>query len=330
MPATVVVSQSLFPESIALMRESGLDVVVRDSDEPVGGEGLAAMVADADALLCQLTDAVDESVLAAGPRLRVVATCSAGFDHIDVAAASRHGVAVTNTPGVLHEDTADLTFALILASARRVVEGDAFVRAGRFKRWTLHQEQLGLPVHGARLGIVGMGQIGRAVARRAAHGFGMEVCYHSRTRLPADIERELGVRHLSFEELLGESDVVSLHAPLTPATHHLVDDAALQRMKPTAILVNTSRGPLVDEAALARALGSGQIAGAGLDVYEDEPRVHPDLLALTERVVLLPHLGSATEKTRRQMAEIAATNVVAALTGDVPPNVVNAEAVDVG
>jgi len=327
---TVAVSQHVFPETVAELRAAGLEVVHRDLDEPATPEELRELVADADALLCLLTDRVDEALLRAAPRLRLVATCSAGYDHVDVAAATARGVLVTHTPGVLHEATADLTFALLLATARRVVEGDGFTRAGRFRHWKLEQEQLGLDVHGQTLGIVGLGQIGRAVARRAAAGFGMRVLYHGRRRLPAEEEARLGVAYAGLDQLLEESDVVSLHAPLTPATHHVIDAAALARMKPSAVLINTARGPLVDEAALASALREGQIAGAGLDVYEDEPEVHPDLLDLTERVVLLPHLGSATAGVRRRMAALSVRSILAAAAGDPPPHCVNPEAAQAG
>lgn len=323
MSGRVVVSQRVFPEAVDSLRKAGLDVVVRDADEPATAEELRALVEDADALLCLLTDRVDEALLEAAPRLSVVATCSAGYDHVDVAAATARGVLVTHTPGVLHEATADLTLALILATARRVVEGDAFLRAGRFRHWKLQQEQIGLDVHGRTLGIVGMGQIGRAVARRAARGFDMSVLYTGRRRLPAEEETELGVQYAEFEELLEVSDFVSIHAPLTAETRHLFDEAAFARMKHTAVLVNTARGPLVDERALAQALRSGVIGGAGLDVYEEEPAVHPDLLGLTERVVLLPHLGSATEAIRRRMAAMAATSIVAGARGELPPNCLN-------
>lgn len=326
MTGRVVVSQRVFSEAMDSLRAAGLDVVVRDSNEPASADELRALVRDADALLCMLTDRVDEALLEAAPRLKAVATCSAGYDHVDLPAATARGVLVTNTPGVLHEATADLTFALILATARRVVEGDAFLRAGRFEHWKLHQEQLGLDVHGRTLGIVGMGQIGRAVARRAARGFDMKVLYTSRRQLPVEEETQRGIQYAEFDELLAASDFVSVHAPLTPETRHLFDKSAFARMKTTAVLVNTARGPLVDEGALAQALRDGVIAGAGLDVYEKEPAVHPDLLGLTERVVLLPHLGSATEPIRRRMAAMAAASIVESSRGQLPQNCLNPEA----
>lgn len=263
-----------------------------------------------DALVTLLTDRVDRAVLEAGPRLRIVANVAVGVDNIDVAAATRRGILVTNTPGVLTESTADLTWALILAVARRVIEGDALVRAGHFRGWDFDLLR-GMELRGKTLGIVGSGRIGRAVARRA-RGFGMRVLMRSRSR---------GV---SLERLLKESDVVSLHVPLTPETHHLIGARELGRMKPTAILVNTARGSIVDERALAAALRKDRIAGAGLDVYEHEPRIAPGLKRL-KHVVVLPHLGSATNETRRAMLDTAIRNVRAALAGRRPPNLVNLE-----
>lgn len=326
----VVVSQFVFPECLTPLEEAGLEVQAQPGDAPLPPAGLRELCADADALICLLTDRVDEALLGAAPRLSVVANVAVGYDNIDVSAATRAGVAVTNTPGVLTEATADLAFALLLAVARRVPEGDAFLRAGRYTHWKLAQEQLGLDVHGQTLGIIGLGQIGRAVARRAFHGFGMRVLYHSRTRLDPTEEVELGVTYVELDRLFAESDFVSLHAPLTEETRHIVDRRALTLMKPTAVLINTSRGPLVDEAALVEALRSGAIAGAGLDVYEREPEVHPGLLELRERVVLLPHLGSATLPTRRRMADMAVLNVLAALSGRRPPNLVNPEVLVAG
>lgn len=319
----VVVSQFVFPECLAPLEEAGFEVHAERGDAPLAPEELRAVCAEADALICMLTDRVDADLLRAAPHLKVVANVAVGYDNIDVAAAGDAGVAVTNTPGVLTEATADLAFALLLSVARRVPEGDAFLRAGRYTHWKLDQEQMGLDVQGRTLGIVGLGQIGRAVARRAVHGFGMRVLYHGRRRLDPAVEAELGVTWSELDDLLTRSDFVSLHAPLTEQTRHLIDADALARMKPTAVLINTSRGPLVDEAALVEALRSGGIAGAGLDVYEDEPDVHPGLVDLRERVVLLPHLGSATADTRRRMVDMAVQNVLAVLTGRRPPNLVD-------
>lgn len=318
----VVVTQYVYPDALRRLTDAGLEVVARDDDRPASHEELVAMASSADALVCLLTDHVDEEVLRASAELAVVANVAAGFNNIDVAAATRAGVAVTNAPGVLTEATADLTFALLLAAARRIPEGDAAVRAGDLAPWKLEQEPLGIDVHGQTLGLLGFGQIGRAVARRA-QGFGMRVLCSTRSRMSAEDERAAGVEHVDVDTLLRESDFLSVHVPLTEQTRAAIDADALRRMKTTAVLVNTARGPVVDEAALADALARGIIAGAGLDVFENEPAVHPGLLALRERVVLLPHLGSATRSTRTAMVDLAVDNVLAAMAGERPPNLVN-------
>lgn len=319
----VVVSQNIHPDAVGVLRSAGLEVVELGASAPAPRHVLERALVNADALVCLLTDRVDAGILSVASTLRVVANVAAGHDNIDVAAAKRAGVAVTNTPDVLTAATADLTMALLLAVARRVPEGDAHVRAGLYTEWTLEPPQTGLDVSGAAIGIVGLGRIGQAVARRAARGFDMPVVYAARRPAPAGLEREFGARRLPVDELLETSDFVTLHVPLTPQTRHLIDAAALARMKPTAVLVNTSRGALVDEAALVRALRDGVIAGAGLDVYEDEPRVHPGLLEQHRQVVLLPHIGSATRRTRRAMAMFAATSVVDVLVGRSTAHVVN-------
>lgn len=284
---------------------------------PLTEEQLAAWGRDADALLTLLSDPVSAHVFEACPRLKVVAQFAVGYDNIDLEAARRRGVVVTHTPGVLTDATADFAWALLLAAARRVVEADAYVRAGHFKRWET-QALLGMELRGKTLGLVGMGRIGAAVARRAL-GFGMKVVYHNRRRANPTVERHAGARFVPLEGLLAESDVVSLHCALNAQSRHLIDAAALARMKPTALLVNTARGAVVDEAALAAALHAGTIAGAGLDVFEDEPRVHPGLLA-HPRVVLAPHLASATVEARTAMAHMCAASIEAVLEGhdDVP------------
>jgi glyoxylate reductase len=254
------------------------------------------------------------------PALKVIANYGVGFEHIDVAAATRRSIPVTNTPGVLTETTADLAFTLILATARRVVEGDKRVREGKFQYWA-PLLFLGQDVSGKILGIIGMGRIGKAVARRAA-GFGMQLIYHSRTRLSPAEEQELGASLRPLETLLQEADFVTLHVPLTPPTRHLIGSRELELMKNSAYLINTARGPVIDEAALVAALRQGQIRGAGLDVYEREPELCPGLAEL-ENVMLLPHLGSATVETRTRMALMAAENLLAGLRGDPPPNCIN-------
>jgi glyoxylate reductase len=277
-------------------------------------EQLLALVEGVDVAVTMLYDRVDDEFLdAAGTDLRGVCNVAVGFDNIDLAACARRGVVVTNTPGVLDDATADLAFALILAARRRLGEGERLVRAGTPWQWGMGF-MVGHDLHGGRLGIVGLGGIGARVAARG-RGFGMEIAYCGRRESPH--AAELGATRLGLDELLAASDVVSLHTPLTPATHHLIGARGLGLMKPTATLVNTARGAVVDEAALVEALREGQIAGAGLDVFEDEPNVHPGLLEL-ENIVLVPHIGSATVETRAAMAELAARNAVAIAVGESP------------
>jgi glyoxylate reductase len=262
----------------------------------------------------------DEFLDAAGPGLVVVSSFGVGYDHVDVEACTRRGCLVTNTPDVLTDATADLAWAVLMAAARRVGEGERFLR--RRAPWVWEPDfMLGTEVSGKVLGIVGFGRIGQAVARRA-RGFSMQVLYHSRSRVDPVIESELRAEHRDLDALLAEADIVTVHTPLTPATRHLIDARRLALMKPTAILVNASRGPVVDEAALVQALREGRLRAAGLDVYEREPEVHPGLLEL-ENVVVIPHLGSATVETRTAMASLAADNLLAALDGRLPPAPVN-------
>jgi len=320
--ARVFVTCRVFPEEIDRLRAAGHSVVMRELPGPIGCQELLDGVRTADALICLLSDRIDAAVMEAGGRLVIIANLGVGYDNIDVSTATARRIVVTNTPGALTETTADLTFALLLAAARRIVEADAYTRAGSFRGWELLQPHLGLDVHGQTLGIVGMGRIGTAVARRGHCGFDMPILYHNRHR-NEDAERELGATYVPFSELLESSDFVSIHAPLSQATRHLFDRDAFRRMKRTAILVNVARGPVVDEEALVWALEEGEIAGAALDVYEQEPKVHPRLTALHERVVLAPHIGSATTETRRGLARIAVTNVLAVLEGESAPNAVS-------
>lgn len=316
----VLVTRHLPPGGLdPLAGAEGIEVVQRPSDDPFTHEELVVAVAEGvDGVVCLLTDRIDAEVLAAGAgRLRVVADVAVGYDNLDVEAATRAGVLVCNTPGILDETTADLAFALMLAAARRCSEAEADLRAGRWASWGINQ-YLGRDIHGATLGLVGYGRIGRAMARRAA-GFGMEVLHHTRT--PTGEPGWVGDLH----ELLRRADVVSLHVPLTASTRHLIGGAELEVMKPTAVLVNTARGPVVDEDALAEALERGRIFAAGLDVYEAEPAVHPRLLA-APRTVLLPHIGSASVATRTAMARLAADSARRVLAGEVPGNTVNPEA----
>jgi lactate dehydrogenase-like 2-hydroxyacid dehydrogenase len=313
--ARIVVTRRIPEPALELLREAG-DVWLSPHDRPMTAAELHAAVAGADAVVTLLHDRVDDDFLdAAGPGLRVVANVAVGYDNIDVAACARRGVAATNTPGVLVEATADIAMALILMSTRRLGEAERMVRAGGTWSWSMFF-MLGSGLQGKTLGIVGLGAIGAATARRA-RAFGMRIAYAGRRRADADLESELGARMLDLDELLTTADVVSIHTPLSDATRHLIDARRLALMKPTAHLVNTSRGPVVDEAALAAALRAGTIAGAGLDVFEREPEIDPGLRGL-ENVVLIPHLGSATIETRTAMGVLAAENVAAVLAGKPP------------
>jgi glyoxylate reductase len=320
MKERVLITRKIFPEALALLKEQGIAYEMHEGP-PLTKQELRRRIEGAEGLICLLSDRIDREVLEAGRGLRIVANVAVGYDNIDVQAASELGIMVTNTPEVLTEATADLTFGLILAVARRIVEGDRLVRSGGFHGWELDL-LLGAEVHHKTLGIVGLGRIGQAVARRA-HGFGMEILYFDPIRRP-EVERELGARFVGLEELLRRSDFVSLHLPLTPQTRHLLGKRELGLMKPTAFLINAARGPIVDEAALVEALKAGKLAGAGLDVFEHEPNVHPELLKL-DNVVLTPHIGSAGRETRVKMALMAVENLLAALSGQRPPNLVNPE-----
>ncbi|OLT23827.1 D-glycerate dehydrogenase [Ornithinimicrobium sp. CNJ-824] len=314
--ATVVVTGRLPEEAFAALRGAGHEVRAWEREERVPREQLLGLVAGADALVTLVTEKVDPELLdAAGTGLRVVANVAVGYDNVDVAACAGRGVVVTNTPGVLEEATADLAMALVLMTTRRLGEAERLVRSGRPWQWGMGF-MLGRGLQGRTLGIVGLGGIGRATARRA-RAFGMQVLYTGRRDAPAEVVEELSTRRVELPEMLETADVVSLHLPYSRETHHLVGADELARLGPTSYLVNTARGPVVDEEALVAALRGGTIAGAGLDVYEHEPRVHPGLLEL-ENVVLLPHLGSATVETRTQMALLAARNVVAVLGGQEP------------
>ena len=321
MSQKILVTGNLPAEVMDPLREK-YEVEAHAEDRPMERQQLLSRIGDRDGLLCMITDAVDDELLGRAPRLKMIANMGVGYNHIDIAAATRRGIPVSNTPGVLTDATADLAFTLILAVARRVVEGDRRVREGKFKLWAPFLF-LGREVSGKTLGIVGFGRIGRAVARRAA-GFGMRVLYHNRSRLTPAEERESPAEYADLNTLLAQADFVSLHVPLSGETRHLIGAAELSRMKPTAYLINTARGPVVDEKALLAALQKGAIAGAGLDVYENEPALTPGLADLPN-VVLLPHVGSATLETRTAMAAMAARNLIAGLDGQRPPNLVNPE-----
>ena len=294
------------------------DLDLWEDDLPPPRDELLRRVAGCTGILTLLTDRVDDTLLdAAGPDLRVVSNYAVGFDNIDVPACTRRGIAVGNTPGALTETTADLAWALMLAAARRVGEGDRYVRAGRWQTWG-PLLFLGSDVHGSTLGIVGLGRIGQAVARRAA-GFGMTILYSSRSRVDEAIEKELAASYVSLPELLERSDIVSLHVSLAPDTRGLIDAAALARMKPTAVLVNTARGPVVDPVALAAALRDGTIAAAALDVTDPEPIPFDDPLLSLDNCLVLPHIASATGATRGRMAAMAAANLLAGVRGEPLP-----------
>ena len=278
------------------------------------------MVAGADAIVSLLTEKIDAELLtAAGSQLKSVSNVAVGYNNIDVPACKERGVLVTNTPGVLTEATADIAMALVLMCTRRLGEGERVIRAQQPWQWGMFY-MLGMGLQGRQLGIVGMGQIGIATARRAK-AFGMNIAYTRRAPLESDVEKDLAAKFMSMDELIESSDVLSIHCPYSPATHHLISENQLARMKPSAFLINTARGPIVDEQALVDALKAGKIAGAGLDVFEHEPKVNPGLLEL-DNAVLIPHLGSATVETRAAMADIAATNALAILAGQAAPNLV--------
>ncbi|QNE13178.1 D-glycerate dehydrogenase [Pseudarthrobacter sp. NBSH8] len=289
--------------------------------ESIGREELLRRVTGADAVVSLLTECIDAELLdAAGPQLKVVANVAVGYNNIDVPACTGRGVVATNTPGVLTEATADIALGLILSATRRLGEGERLIRSGKDWKWGM-SFLLGSSLQGKTLGIVGMGGIGQATARRAK-AFGMEIVYQSRSEIEPVLADELGAQRVELDELLAISDIVSLHCPYGPATHHLIGAGQLAAMKDTAYLINTARGPIIDEAALASALREGRIAGAGLDVFENEPKVHPGLHEL-ENVVLVPHLGSATVETRTAMAMLAAENTLAVLSGERPPTPIN-------
>ena len=314
----VYVSRPIPEPGLELLRAS-CEVEVKPTDDLVPREELLEKVKGRDALLCLLTETIDREVIEAGSDLKIIANYAVGYNNIEVETATKSGIWVSNTPGVLTDTTADMAWALMFAVSRRIVEADKFLRAGKYNGWSATM-LLGGDVSGKTLGIIGVGRIGAAVARRAV-GFNMRIIYADVRRNP-ELEREIGAEHVNMDTLFRESDFVSVHVPLMPETIHLVGIRSLGMMKPTAYLINTSRGPVVNEAALAEALRDGVIAGAGLDVFEDEPEVHPRLLEL-DNVVITPHIASGSVETRSKMAIMAAENILAALDGKTPPNAVN-------
>lgn len=322
MKPKVLVTREVFDDTLAFLAQH-FEVTSNQTDEPLSAEALAERLAGKQGALTVLTDRIDASLLTRCPDLKAVCNIAVGFNNFDLPAMSARGVLGTNTPGVLDAATADFTWALILATARRLTEAEAWLRAGHWHGWKLKQF-LGMDVQGATLGIVGMGRIGQAVAKRA-RGFEMPVLYYNRTRLAPELERECNAAHVGLDELLARADIVTLHTPYSPESHHLIGAAQLATMKKTAILIHAARGGVVDDAALVAALRQGTIAAAGMDVYEGEPRLNPEFLTLAN-VVLAPHIASATTSTRRNMAMLAAQNLVAALTGQRPPNLLNPDA----
>ncbi|MDZ4163780.1 MAG: D-glycerate dehydrogenase [Smithellaceae bacterium] len=321
MKKKVFVSREIFEEAVEYL-SSRFEVTANQEDKLFAPDELALALADKDGAVITLTERIDESLLSRCPKLKAVCNVAVGFNNIDLPACSARQVMATNTPGVLDDTTADFTWALILATARRITEAEAYIRAGQWKKWQLKQF-LGLDVHHATLGIIGLGRIGQVVARRAT-GFDMRVIYHDIRRAVPEVEAACRCRYVSREELLAESDIVTIHVPYSPETHHFIGAADFARMKRTAIFINAARGGVADDAALVDALSRGVIAGAGLDVFEGEPKLHPGFLSL-KNVVLAPHIASSSERTRSRMAMMAAENLVAALEGRTPPNILNPE-----
>jgi lactate dehydrogenase-like 2-hydroxyacid dehydrogenase len=320
MTHTVLVTRRVYPEAIEYLRQHA-EVDYNSTDDTLSPAALVQRARGKHAIVSQLVDKLTRDVIAQlDGSVRVISNVAVGYDNIDVAAASARGILATNTPGVLTDTTADFAFALMMAAARRMIEADRFVRSGQWTRWSIDM-LAGHDVHHRTLGILGMGRIGQAVARRGI-GFSMRVLYQDAARLPPQEELELNAEFVTRERVLRESDFISLHVPLSDATRHLIGEPELRMMKPTAILVNTSRGPVVDEAALARALRDNWIAAAGIDVFEHEPEVLPALLEC-QNAVLAPHIASASVETRKNMSMLAAQNAVAALEGRRPPNLLN-------
>ena len=319
----VYVTRQLFPEAIDILKKAAEVEVFEGEDNPVPRDLLLKKVKDVEGLLPLLTDAIDPELMDHAKNLKIVSNYAVGYNNIDVEEATKRGIRVTNTPGVLTDTTADCAFALMMAISRRIVEADKYIRN---KQW-IHawgpKMYMGSDIHGKTLGIIGMGRIGSAMVPRAK-GFNMDTIYYDCIRHP-EKEKELGVTCTELDYLLTESDFVTLHVPLTPETHHMIDEEQLKQMKPTAHLINTSRGPVVNEKALYKALKNGWIAGAALDVHEKEPVDSDDPLLTLDNIILTPHIASASVETRTKMAVVAATNLAAVLTGDEPPNLVNPE-----
>jgi gluconate 2-dehydrogenase len=319
MKTKVLVTREVFEEVLKYLSQY-FEVTSNQSDIPFDPDTLASKLSDKEGALITLSDRIDPALLSRCPNLRAVCNIAVGYNNIDLEACRKARVMATNTPGVLDDTTGDFAWALILATARRLTEAEAYLRNGQWQGWKLKQF-LGLDVHHATLGIIGLGRIGQVVARRAV-GFEMKIIYHDVRRVPPEIEQACRASFATKEELLGQADIVTIHVPYSAATHHLIGKQELERMKPTAILINASRGGIVEDVALIEALRNGKIAGAGLDVFENEPKLNPGFLDL-KNVVLAPHIASSSKATRLKMAMLAAENLVAALTGGPPPNLLN-------
>lgn len=321
MKPKLLVTRRIPDEGMKIL-EGKFELDINEEDRVLTKKELIKKIKGKDAMLCLLTDTIDKDVIAANPKLKVISNYAVGFNNVDVATATKHKIPVTNTPGVLTETTADLAFTLLMTIARRVVEADKFARAGKFHGWA-PMMFLGQDIYGKTLGIIGSGRIGVAVAKRAAKGFGMKVLYNDIVK-NEELEKELSAKFVDKETLLKESDFVSVHVPLNEETKHLISEKEINLMKSTACLINTSRGPVVDEAALAKVLKEKKIFGAALDVYEEEPRIHPGLIGL-DNVVIVPHIASASVETRGKMAEMAAKNLILVFEGKKPLSIVNEE-----
>ena len=318
----IFITRRVFKDVIEILEKQGHVIDINNTDTILPSRELVERARGKTGLISLLNDRIDSQVMNQLPSLKVISNIAVGYDNIDIDGATRRNIMVTNTPGVLTETTADLAFALLLSAARKIPEADSYIRAGKFKNWQLMQPHMGVDIYEKTLGIVGMGAIGQAVAKRAHRGFGMRILYVNSSRKER-AEKEYGAEFVEFDELLSNSDFISIHVPLTEKTTHMFSANDFKKMKKNAILVNTARGPVVDEKALVSALKNGRIRGAALDVFEEEPAVHPELKKMTENVVLAPHIGSASIETRLRMAKMAANNMAEALKGNRPPNLVN-------
>lgn len=322
--ADIFVSRRIFQEAIEMLEDEGHNVEINDTARILPQEELIEKSKDKDALVCLLNDAIDENFLDECSDLEIVANVAVGYDNIDVDAATERDVMVTNTPGVLTGTTADFAFTLLVSAARRIPEADGYSRKDKYEGWELMQPHMGVDVYEKTLGVVGMGRIGQAVSRRAHNGFDMDIIY-SDVEPMEDIEEELDAEYVDFEEILERSDFITIHTPLIPETEGMFGAEEFKKMKDSAILVNAARGPIVDEDALAEAIKAGEVRGAAIDTFEDEPSVNPKLAEIEEFVVLTPHIASASQETRLKMARMAADNVNSGLKGEKPPNIVNEE-----